>query len=696
MAALDYNAPRSPPQPVGPMDVEARYKDAVRRGDTVRAQQILRGEPPSPSALLGPSPLGTVGRGMATLTPPGRGQPGLTPPPQANVGETYRGPAPSGAAQSEPTPRRPGYTIDPRPYRWFKDNDPTIAGWIDHAAEVTGASPERLAVHKWLESGKNRVSGVGKKGEIGVMQFMPGTRNQIDPQHQLDPNDGEQAMLLAGKLIHHLDYEQGLGKDTAASVAAYNGAGPRARNYARRASLEGASVPDSAFHVDPSRVTAQGAVNAAAQGGPDAALRYLVQSAPNTLPMTDKWGHLEALMVARALGKGDIAGARAARDFVGSLAYEGTNKHLMAAHQALAAGQGTVAAQHLAAAHAFFPDGTVGQFWSDGKGVYAKRLDEQDPDRSFGAQPITLDGIAAMLNTTSDPQTFLETQRKERESIAKARLASLHGDYYAQKPAADRFAVETKSADNQLRTATQAQTAAAGQANQAAIAQGRNEAAAGRNLDTQANANARAAMRQNGSNPQLDKTAAGLYDPSTAATPAQQEALGRGSGVFRALVGAGHNVQGAYAIERGLSTGAYEAVQSPDKNYVGVRDATTKREIAVVPSSVLNPLQGPMAGQARPGVASGPPTVYTARGPVAASPVASSPVASNPVPATALPATPAGAQPQAPSQAPVMRPNPYAAPQPTQGALGYGVTPVYSQPAPAGGDYMPPDDEEDD
>src|SRR5688572_29239932 len=94
----------------------------------------------------------------------------------------------------------------------------------------------------------------------------------------------------------------------------------------------------------------QGVAPAAAQGGPGGVLRYMVQSAPNTMPMSDKWRHVESLMVQAAIMRGDFAGARAARDFVKSMAYEGTNKHLMAAHRALSAGQGVLAAQHLAAA----------------------------------------------------------------------------------------------------------------------------------------------------------------------------------------------------------------------------------------------------------------------------------------------------------------------------------------------------------
>ena len=49
----------------GPMDVEARYKAALARGDTVRAEQILRGEPATVPSTTSPSAPGATGGGPA-------------------------------------------------------------------------------------------------------------------------------------------------------------------------------------------------------------------------------------------------------------------------------------------------------------------------------------------------------------------------------------------------------------------------------------------------------------------------------------------------------------------------------------------------------------------------------------------------------------------------------------------------------
>jgi muramidase (phage lysozyme) len=151
------------PGPAGPMDVEARYNDAVRRGDMVRAQQILRGEPPSDPAAsaektgymaelpasgapgaqgdVGPTgPLdasGTDGMQMAQLTPgdvlrprapdvpPGPpGAPGYT-----GGGGNFGGGGPGPAAPQGAPPQRELSAQTPAP-------GATIEEWADRIARA--------------------------------------------------------------------------------------------------------------------------------------------------------------------------------------------------------------------------------------------------------------------------------------------------------------------------------------------------------------------------------------------------------------------------------------------------------------------------------------------------------------------------------------------------------------------------------
>lgn len=467
-------------------------------------------------------------------------------------------------AQSERTPQNVKPPIDPRPYAWFAKNDPTIKSWIDEAAEATGVNPHRLAAHKWAESGKSRTSPRGAAGEIGIMQFMPTTWRSVDPDGEYNPADGQKAMMLAGVFINQLDGRYG--KDTPASVARYNGSGPKARAYARR--ILGDSVPDSAFNVGESKVTLKGMMKAAGQGADDA-LRYVVQATPPNMTMTDKWRNVEAMLVGAFIRKGDMNGAQHARDFVLQMSHAGTNQYLMAAHQALSRGDGVGAAQYLAKSHAFFPDGTMGRFKSDGRNVFAERIDEDDPSRSLGQFPVTADAVAGMLNQTRDPQQYLKTLNEQQKSAAQARMHQLHGDYYAAKPGLDRERM----------------------ANQAAISEARNESANARAvvraqssaLDRDARieaAHIRAGSRNQTS--AIDKESAATYDTTMNPdmTPEQAATL---SGYYTAARAGGASPAEAKYIASGLSDRTMSLVQLHSGKYGVVKTGDSTRIIGYLP-----------------------------------------------------------------------------------------------------------------
>lgn len=583
-----------------------------------------------------------------------------TPQESANVKQSMQalrtqgfGPSTTGSeppatreVQSEPTPP-PRPPLNPVPYAWFQKNDPTIAGWIDNAAQATGASPERLAVHKWLESGKHQVSGRGRDGEIGVMQIMPSTWRRLDPKGEFDPDNGQQAMMLAGTLINRLDADYG--KDTPLSVARYNGSGPRAAAYARRA-LPGA-IPDSAFDEDPSRVTKHDLIMAAHQGGPDAVLKYMVEATPRNFTMDDRWRNVEATLVQASLAKGDVAGAQAARDFVTSLAHTGTNQHLMAAHQALQAGQGTTAAQHLAAAHAFFPDGTMGRFYSDGQGVYAERVDENNPSISHGKSPITPDAIAGLLNQTSSPEGYLKMVMEQQKASAQNRLAQTHGDYYTQLPGIKAAQMANQSAIAAAHDSTHIAAAGMRAQGQRDVAE-YNAGVKGVLADqAEAGKNYRAGMRTNGQQ-DFNKEVSGVYDPRDHPNDPN---VGRKAQIMSTLRSNGLVGPMAQQATELLASGNYQAQvrMTPDGPQAGVfaKDASGKiaaQPMVLLPPAVLQQLASPTAARPRQ-MAPPPPMVGGALGAATA------------------------------------RPNPFAGARPAPGYVG-GGTPAYAS----------RDDEEDD
>lgn len=353
--------------------------------------------------------------------------------------------------QSEPSPHVSKPPFDPRPYALIKQHNPDTAAVIDDAARLTGTDPSRIAWHAWKESRfrQNTEKGTplrGGAGEIGMMQLLPSTANMLSANGKLDPFDPRDNILMGARYIAQMDSLYG--QNSPSSFAAYNG-GPngvknqKAQAYAASA-FPGSHLKGDSFLGEGS-MSPRGLIQAGSKGGPDEFLRYAVDTAPRGMPVTDVWRRAEALLVSSYLERGDVAGAQHARDFVLQMSHAGSNQYLMAAHQAMSAGDGVGAAQYLAKSHAFFPDGTIGRFRTNGKQVYAERLDEHDPSKRIG-DPFMVgpDDIAGLLNQTSDPQRFLKTLNDQQANATNARLKEAHGDYYAQLPQLKREEAESR------------------------------------------------------------------------------------------------------------------------------------------------------------------------------------------------------------------------------------------------------------
>lgn len=526
------------------------------------------------------------------------------------AGASGQQPAAVSVAQSEPTPQITKPPIDPRPYAWVAQHDPKIKSWIDNASRVTGVDPIRIAAHLYAESGFNPNVKRGGDGEIGMGQMLPSTAAHYTAGGRLDPFNPTDNVLMSALYMRDLDAKYG--KDSFASVAHYNGSGPAAAAYARKLMPTAPESDEMQLHAGDGSTTPQGLVQAGVQGGPDGFLRYVVQTAPKGLPVSDAWRHAEALLVNAFIQKGDIAGAQHARDFVFQMSHAGSNQYLMAAHQALSAGNGTAAAQYLAKAHAFFPDGTIGRFRSDGTHVFAERLDENDPSQRLGASmPVTTSDIAGLLNQTLDPQQYLKTLNTQQAAAADARLKQLHGDYYQQLPAIRQAEVNQRDAASQ-RSATSRLEAA-------------NTSALGRVTAAQVRADALAGKQDLSGEHMIEKETNDLYNPQTSPdqSPEALQNLGKQANIYRAL--RTNHISGpqAQAVTKGLASGDLQVKVSPDKTQAGVFNKSGKALVYLPPSAVSQLAGAPPAPPQRTALPSGVgPATVSPIGAGAASPYA--------------------------------------------------------------------------
>jgi hypothetical protein len=343
---------------------------------------------------------------------------------------------------------------DPKPYAALilatKDPDPEKAQnaerqmqTLEKSSRDTGVPADQLALHWNMEAGMRETNVPrGKDGEIGPFQILPSTWDQVDPTHMYDPNTLDGGAHIAGLILNPLNNAYGVGSPAVA--VGYN-AGPQ--NAARFAAGKTDQVPPSALdymkkcfpgqNPGPTNCTTPPSVDptalqAAMKAGPDATMRYIAQTAPDSTPLGQKWAAAETSLVYASLMKGDVAGAQQAQELILGMSRQGASNALMNADRALAAGDGTTAAQQLAVAHAFFPDGSFGKFGVDSKGqVWAQQFSEKDPTLALG-QPfqVTRQNLQPQLVMTSDPNKYLSAIQTLNQQNAQTEFEKQHGAYF--------------------------------------------------------------------------------------------------------------------------------------------------------------------------------------------------------------------------------------------------------------------------
>lgn len=386
--------------------------------------------------------------------------PGSAPKPAATEEGAIRttvGDGNSAQPQEDAGQSRSFPLIDPRPLARLQQANPTLYKVVLNASQETGVSPERIAAHMNVESGFRQYDNRGNlltsnTGAQGLMQLEPDTARAYSMNGQLDARDPVDNVRMGAHYLADLDAH--LGKDSLASRVAYftgedgwnkfqqyasthtaaetEAAYPKTMDYVRKmAPFSQVSVQDLAQHQGGGAMNPQ-QIMQAAQGGPQGLLSYLVQTKGPDVPLSDAWLNAERALVNNRVWAGDMAGVQHAHDFILNMSHAGFNQSLVQAGQALQAGDGIGAAKALAQAHAFFPDGAMGQFGVDQAGhVWGQRMDPANPSKTIG-QPfqVTPNALMGLFNQSSDPKEYLDELYKQRQLVDQEAHNSTMNDYY--------------------------------------------------------------------------------------------------------------------------------------------------------------------------------------------------------------------------------------------------------------------------
>lgn len=399
-------------------------------------------------------------------------------------------------AQSDTTggaPSRAPALVDPRPYASVS-NDPVKSGMLQTVGSSTGTSPVTIASYWNAESGGRLYNiprgqepsvGITKGGGIGPMQIIPSTAAdpRVNDNGRLDVNNPRDNLEMGARLIRINEAKWGPG--TLASAFVYNRGDGRMQSlinnpesahtdamthtgiiYALK--VRGINNPsqdqfNSAVaemtHTTPSNITGDGIIKAATQAGPSGVLNYISQSKGNQMGLSSAWQAAETAMQNMIIDRhGSPADLEAASNFIMQQAHQGSNQFLMQAQQALANGDSVGAAKSLAAAHAFFPDGSAGQFGVDAQGnVWGQRLDENNKNAPMGQHfQVTQQGLMAMMNQTSDPNQFANMMMKEQAAVSAANHSAVYDESLHDKLPNQQLLQQQKDAAAQSRADTRA------------------------------------------------------------------------------------------------------------------------------------------------------------------------------------------------------------------------------------------------
>jgi hypothetical protein len=407
-------------------------KEFTGRGTTAATSTSLAATvpEPAPAAPEKPTELTTV-----------KGAPGAPAAPITSGGKPrQRSQAPDATEK---------VTIDPRAYVDMERTNKPLYDAITHVAATMDMSPWELTNMVYAASKYD--PSYNKDGRIGLTGLTDADVARYQKEHPELFKDSQGNPVTAQDPYTNLvlgaykykELQDLYGRNTPSAIYSYFATPGRVNEWARM-------TPDQQKEHIPEDVTARvrEAINPAAPdtprtgfigkltdagtstaaqanqallasartGNPGIFASWQADNLPRGMSANDGWRHTEALMVAAMVAKGDMEGAQRARELVFQMSHVGASQSLMSAYQAISSGDYEGAAQQLARAYYFAPDGGIGKFYATPTGVYGQRFNEATRQPIGGLIKINPEQVLGMLNMTKDPQKFLTTLRESQKT----------------------------------------------------------------------------------------------------------------------------------------------------------------------------------------------------------------------------------------------------------------------------------------
>jgi len=155
---------------------------------------------------------------------------------------------------------------------------------------------------------------------------------------------------------------------------------------------------------------------------PDSFIQVAEQLAPGR-PNLEGWGNAFAVLAAPFLARGETDKVAAIEDTMLRVAHAGTNMHLMGAYASLQKGDTVTAGAQLAQAYKFMPDGGAAKFYKGPNDqLFVQKVDEKTGSPISKMMPVTPEGVAAQMQFTRNPVTFIKTLNEMQKNTAEVRL----------------------------------------------------------------------------------------------------------------------------------------------------------------------------------------------------------------------------------------------------------------------------------
>jgi hypothetical protein len=153
-------------------------------------------------------------------------------------------------------------------------------------------------------------------------------------------------------------------------------------------------------------------------------MSYIAQSMPRGMNMGEGWDHAENLMIQSAIFSGAYLRDPGVLDHIHEFVFQqqqaGTYKSLQNAYTAWQMGDVNSAAQYLAKAHAFAPDGAAAIFTPRADGtIWSQRFDENTHKPIGQPFQVTKEGLLPALARVANPTTFAASINAERDTNEK-------------------------------------------------------------------------------------------------------------------------------------------------------------------------------------------------------------------------------------------------------------------------------------